>query len=245
MSIAENISAVCARMEAAARRASRAPDTVVLMAVSKTFPAERIREAYEAGIRTFGENRVQEFAVKADSVRDLKDANFHLIGHLQTNKAPKAVELFNGIDSLDSVRLANKLNESAGRLGRRLRVLIEINSGGEEQKSGFEVGSVELDELLLAAPGLSHLELCGLMTIPPFTEDQEGARPFFRRLRKLRDELAGRKPDGVSVDVLSMGMSHDFEVAIEEGSTCVRIGSAIFGERKTPTTETQSHREMQ
>ena len=231
MSIAENIAAVRRRMESAARRVSRSPGDITLMAVSKTWPSASILAACEAGIRVFGENRVQEFATKAELLRDLKEVEFHLIGHLQSNKAARAVELFDGIDSLDSLRLAQKLNESAGHRGRPLPVLVEINSGGEEQKSGFEAGSNDLDELLSAASALTHLEFRGLMTIPPFTEDPEGARPFFRRLRELRNRLAERKPAGVSLDVISMGMSHDFEVAIEEGSTCVRVGNAIFGAR--------------
>jgi pyridoxal phosphate enzyme (YggS family) len=201
------------------------------MAVSKTFPAERIREAYDAGLRLFGENRVQEFAGKIDALRDLHNAEWHLIGHLQTNKAAKAVELFAAVDSVDSLRLAQKLNASAQQLGRKLKVLIEINVGGEAAKSGVGPDSRELEDLLLAAPTLEHLEFRGLMTVPPFTNDPQQARPFFRKLRELRDQIAGRRLPAVDVNVLSMGMSHDFEIAIEEGSTCVRIGTAIFGER--------------
>jgi PLP dependent protein len=229
--VAENIAQVRARIDAASRRASRLPAEVTLMAVSKLFPAETIRGAYQSGLRVFGENRVQEFAGKVERLRDLKEAEFHLIGHLQSNKATKAVEVFQGIDSLDSLRLARKLNDSAAALGRRIPVLIEINSGGEAQKSGVEADSAELEELLAAAPSLSHLHFRGLMTIPPFTEDPEGARPFFKRLRELRDRIAERNLPAVAMEVLSMGMSHDFEVAIEEGSTCVRVGTAIFGTR--------------
>jgi pyridoxal phosphate enzyme (YggS family) len=229
--IAENIAEIRARVDAAAHRAGRAPAEVTLMAVTKTFSAEDIRQAYAAGLRMFGESKVQEFAGKADALRDLADAEFHFIGHLQSNKAAKAVELFHAIDSVDSARLARKLDEAAVRLQARVPVLIEINVGGEEQKSGVPPGSGELEELLQAAAGLRHLEFRGLMTVPPFTEDPEGARPFFRCLSELRTRIAARKLPGVCLDVLSMGMSHDFEVAIEEGSTCVRVGTAIFGGR--------------
>jgi len=201
------------------------------MAVSKTFPPERIREAYDAGLRLFGENRVQEFAHKWPALRNLPDAEWHMIGHLQSNKAARAAELFAGIDSLDSVRLAEKLNLSARLLGRKLAVLVEINMGEEAAKSGVAPESRALNELLEKAAELDHLEFRGLMAIPPFTEDPEQARPFFRHLRELRDQIAARKLASVGMHVLSMGMSHDFEVAIEEGSTCVRIGTAIFGER--------------
>ncbi len=202
------------------------------MAVSKTFPAERICEAYDAGQRLFGENRVQEFAEKAGTVRGLAGAEFRLIGHLQSNKAAKAAEVFDAVDSVDSLRLAEKLDVAAARLGKRLEVLIEINVGGEEAKSGVAPASAELEGILAAAPRLEHLEVRGLMSIPPFTEDSQAARPYFRKLREMRDEIAARKLPGVRMDVLSMGMSHDFEVAVEEGSTCVRVGTAIFGERK-------------
>ncbi len=231
MSIAENLARVRERMAAAAQRARRNASEVTLMAVTKTFPPERILDGYEAGLRVFGENRVQEFAGKIDAVRHLAGAEFHLIGHLQSNKALKASELFHGIDSVDSLRLARKLNEGAARLGRRLAVLIEINVGGEEQKSGVPPCSKELEELLQAAPQLEHLEFRGLMVIPPFTEDPQAARPYFRMLRELRDDLARRRLPGISLDTLSMGMSHDFEVAIEEGATCIRVGTALFGAR--------------
>jgi len=201
------------------------------MAVGKTFPPERIREAYAAGIRVFGENRVQEFAAKADALRDLADAEWHLIGHLQSNKAAKAVELFAAVDSVDSVHVAEKLNAAAERLGKTLPVLIEINVGGEAAKSGVAPGSLELEQILIGAPRWKNLAVRGLMTVPPFTDDPEQARPFFRQLRGIQDKIAARRLPSVSMDVLSMGMSHDFEVAIEEGATCVRVGTAIFGGR--------------
>jgi pyridoxal phosphate enzyme (YggS family) len=231
MSIAENLAQVRERLDAAAHRTGRRSEDIALMSVSKTFPTERIREAYDAGLRLFGENRVQEFGGKIDSLRDLDAAEWHLIGHLQTNKAAKAVELFTAVDSVDSLRLAQKLNASAQQLGKKLAVLIEINVGGEAAKSGVAPESRELEDLLLAAPELEHLELAGLMTVPPFANDPPEARPYFRKLRELRDQIAARRLPAIEMRTLSMGMSHDFEVAIEEGSTCVRVGTAIFGER--------------
>jgi PLP dependent protein len=231
MSISENIAAVRERIAAAARRVGRNPDEIALLAVSKTQPPERIREAYEAGQRLFGENRVQEFAGKASALADLHDAKWHMIGHLQTNKATKTAELFRAVDSIDSLKLAEKLGAVALSFGKKLDVLIEINVGGEAAKSGLAPGSQALEELLIAAPSLEALAFRGLMTVPPFTDDPQGARPYFRKLRELRDKLASRTLPVVAMDELSMGMSHDFEVAIEEGSTCVRVGTAIFGKR--------------
>ena len=236
MAIAENIARVRERIEAAALRAGRRANDVTLMAVSKTFPAEGIREAYAAGIRAFGENRVQEFAGKADAVADLVGAELHLIGHLQTNKAGKAAELFTAIDSVDSAKLAAKLNAAAAELGRKISVLIEVNIGGEAAKSGVAVESPELEAILQGATEWAHLEIRGLMTVPPFAEDPELARPYFRQLRELRDRIATRRLPGVAMETLSMGMSHDFEVAIAEGATCVRVGTAIFGRREKPQT---------
>lgn len=154
-----------------------------------------------------------------------------MIGHLQSNKAARAVELFDAIDSVDSLKLAERLNAAASAAGKELNVLIEINVGQEEEKSGIAPDSQELDALLAAAPKLGNISICGLMTIPPFTEDPDGARPFFRHLHEIRDQIASRAIAGVEMSVLSMGMSHDFEIAIEEGSTRVRVGSAIFGAR--------------
>jgi PLP dependent protein len=228
MSIRNNLDAIHQRIARAAERAGRNPADIRVMAVSKTMSADRIVEAYEAGQRLFGENRVQEFADKHEALRQLSGAEFHMIGHLQSNKAAKAVELFWAVDSLDSVKLGDKLNAAAEKLGKQLDVLIEINVGGEGAKSGANV--LELPHILSAADGWSHLRVRGLMTVPPFTEDPEGARPYFRKLRELRDQVVDRG----DVKVLSMGMSHDFEVAIEEGSSCVRIGTAIFGERAKP-----------
>ena len=201
------------------------------MAVSKTFAVEHIREAYAAGLRVFGENRVQEFSGKAALLADLQNAEWHMIGHLQSNKAEAVAELFTAVDSLDSLRLADKLNTSAEKLGKKLGVLIEINVGGESAKSGLAPDSGDLENLLMAAPKLGCLDFRGLMTIPPFTEDAQKARPYFRQLRALRDQIAARRLPRIHMDTLSMGMSHDFEIAIEEGSTCVRVGTAIFGQR--------------
>jgi PLP dependent protein len=234
MLIAENMAVVRERLAAAARRAGRHPEEIALMAVSKTHPPERIREAHAAGLRLFGENRVQEFVGKASALADLAEAEWHMIGHLQTNKAAKAAELFGAVDSVDSVKLAEKLDAAARSLGKRLAVLIEINVGGEAAKSGVALDSQDLEDLLLAAPRFEALEFRGLMTVPPFTDDPESARPYFRKLRELRDAIAARKLPSVRMHVLSMGMSHDFEVAIGEGSTCVRVGTAIFGERPKP-----------
>ena len=234
MSISENIVGVRVRIADAARRAGRRPEEIAVMAVSKTHPPERIREAHAAGLRLFGENRVQEFAGKAAALTDLDGAEWHMIGHLQTNKAGKAAELFGAVDSVDSVKLAERLDAAARSIGKKLSVLIEINVGGEAAKSGVAPDSQELEELLSAAPGFEALEFRGLMTVPPYTDDPEGARPYFRKLRELRDAIAARKLPAVRMHVLSMGMSHDFEVAIAEGSTCVRVGTAIFGERPKP-----------
>jgi PLP dependent protein len=234
MSVSENIAAVRERIARAAARVGRKPDSITLMAVSKTMPAELIQQAYAAGIRVFGENRVQEFEGKHEALANLTEAEWHLIGHLQSNKAKKAAELFHAVDSVDSLRLAERLNQAAEQSGKTLSVLLEIKVGEEESKAGVPLDSPELDELLLGMQQMRYLRVRGLMTVPPFTEDPEGARPYFRLLRDLRDTIAARKLPGIAMDVLSMGMSHDFEVAIEEGSTCVRVGTAIFGARPKP-----------
>src|SRR5208337_172621 len=180
MSITENIAGIRGCIAQAARRGGRNADEIALMAVSKTFPAERIREAHAAGQRLFGENRVQEFAGKAGALHDLPGVEWHMIGHLQTNKASAAVELFDAVDSVDSLRLARKLDAAAAHLGKKLSVLIEVNVGGEAAKSGVTPNSGELDGILRGAVELEHLEIRGLMTIPPFTDDPEAARPYFR-----------------------------------------------------------------
>ncbi len=234
MSIAENVARVRERIAAAAARVGRDPHPITLMAVSKTVDRERIRQASEAGVRVFGENRVQEFEEKFPGPEDRKDAEWHLIGHLQTNKAKKAAELFDAVDSLDSQRLAQRLNHAFGTVGKVLPVLIEINVGGEASKSGIPLDSPDLEKLLQEMGNCEHLQVHGLMAVPPFTSNPEAARPYFRLVRDLRDSIALRKLPRIQTDTLSMGMSHDFEVAIEEGSTCVRVGTAIFGERPQP-----------
>ena len=209
------------------------------MAVSKTQPAEAIRAAYEAGVRHFGENRVQEWESKRAALADLVDARWHLIGHLQSNKARKAAGFFHRVDSVDSVALAAKLNAAVAELGgEQLGVLIEVRVSPEAAKSGVEEAG--LSDLVDAIVALSHLELRGLMCIPPFFEEAEKARPFFRRLCELRVSLctllakrhSERREESILPE-LSMGMSHDFEVAIEEGATQVRVGTALFGARGT------------
>jgi hypothetical protein len=227
-----NVSRVQLRIAAAAEGAGRDPQSITLMAVTKTQPAERVMACYEAGIRSFGENRVQEFVAKRTQLRELSGASFTLIGRLQSNKANKAVEFFSGIHSLDSLRLAERINAAVQGSGKpQMSVAIEINTG-DPAKAGFNPEAPELEQLLLAAERLPHVRIDGLMTIPPFTEDPEGARPYFRRLRELRDRIAARRLPRIGMQILSMGMSHDFEVAIEEGSTCVRVGTTIFGERQ-------------
>jgi pyridoxal phosphate enzyme (YggS family) len=234
MSIAENVAQIRARIAAAAARVQRRVEDITLMTVSKTVEPERIREAYAAGLRVFGENRVQEFEKKAPALADLKEAEWHLIGHLQSNKAKKTAEIFQAVDSVDSLHLAQKLNDTARQMGKVLPVLIEIKVSDEESKSGIPVGSPEMENLLAGAAKLDHIRVRGVMTVPPFIEDPEGARVFFRLLRDCRDQIAARRLPRIEMNVLSMGMSHDFEVAIEEGSTCVRVGTAIFGERPKP-----------
>jgi hypothetical protein len=202
---------------------------VKIVAVSKTFSAEAMRAAYEAGVRDFGENRVQEWESKRAKLADLLkvDATCHMIGHVQGNKAVRVAQLFQRVDSLDRLAIVQKLDSAAATEGKRLPVLIEVHLGEEETKSG--VAEADLVALAEETAGLAHLDLQGLMTIPPYYEDVERVRPYFRRLRELLDGVS--RQIGRELPVLSMGMSHDFEVAVEEGATEVRIGSAIFGER--------------
>jgi len=229
--IANRVASIRERIETATRRSGRNVDDITLMAVTKTQPVESIVAAYEAGIRSFGENRVQEFAAKHESLRSLTGAQFALIGRLQSNKAGKAIELFSAIHSVDSLRLAERISMLVTRAGHSaFPIAIEINVG-DPAKAGLGPDSPELEQVLRAAERLPGISITGLMTIPPFTDDPEGARPSFRKLSELRDRIAARSLPAVRMDLLSMVMSHDFEVAIEEGSTCVRVGTAIFGER--------------
>ena len=226
--IRENLQQVRQKIELAARRASRKPEEILLIGVSKTHPADTIREAYDAGLRHFGENRVQEWEGKLGALADLS-ARWHLIGHLQSNKAARAAKVFHSIDSVDDWSLAQRLDRAQAEKnsGEKLRVLIEVHMGGEETKSG--VSEADLPELAERVMTLPHLEFAGLMCIPPFRENPEEVRPFFEALGKLKDQLKSRI--GRPLPTLSMGMSHDFEPAILEGSTEVRIGTAIFGSR--------------
>jgi pyridoxal phosphate enzyme (YggS family) len=225
--IAANIERVRERISRAAKRAGRHGDEVTLVAVSKTFPAEAIRAAYDAGLRHFGENRVQKWESKQRFVADL-DATWHLIGHLQSNKALRAAYLFRRVDSIDDLALAKRLAAAAAAEGKNLPVLIEVHLGDEATKSGVAVAG--LPALAEGIAPFAHIDLVGLMTIPPFADDPELARPYFRKLRELRDDVSRRV--GRKMPVLSMGMSYDFEVAIEEGATEVRLGTALFGQRQ-------------
>ena len=217
-SLRQNLAAVRERIARAADRAGRDAAEITLLAVTKIFPAAAILEAYELGLREFGENYVQEFEGKALEVRGLAGARFHLIGHLQSNKSKKAAELFQVIQTVDSAKLARRLNES----GSALEVMLEVKLSEEEAKSG--AGAAELPGLIEAVRGCANLRLAGLMTMPPWSDDAEASRPYFRQLRELAGQYGLRG--------LSMGMSHDLEAAIEEGATCVRVGTALFGKRK-------------
>lgn len=231
MDLRESIEAVRRKINACALRSNRSPQDITLVAVSKTHPAPLLRAAIAAGISDLGENRVQEAGPKIAEV-GRGAARWHLIGHLQTNKARRAVALFDVIHSLDSVELAQKLNRICGEEGREaLPVLIQVELGHEATKTGIDES--ELHSLASAVADCERLRLTGLMTLPPFFEDAERARPFFRKLRELRDRLASRNGFGDRPGELSMGMTHDYEIAIEEGATIVRIGTAIFGERNT------------
>ncbi|MBZ5501789.1 MAG: YggS family pyridoxal phosphate-dependent enzyme [Acidobacteriia bacterium] len=224
--IAANLQRVRERIARAAARAGGRAEEITLVAVSKTFPAEAVRAAYEAGLRHFGENRVQEFEAKQAALADLA-ATWHFIGRLQSNKARRAAHLFGRVDSVDSLSLAQKLDAAAAAEPKRLPVLIEVHLGAEETKGG--TAEADLPALAKGVVALPHLELLGLMAIPPYSDDLARVRPYFRKLRELRDTLSSRLE--WPLPVLSMGMSHDFEVAIEEGATEIRIGTALFGER--------------
>lgn len=216
-SLGARVAAVQERIARAAERSRRDPRSVTLVAVTKVFPASAITAAYELGLRDFGENYVQEFEGKHPLVKHLEGARFHLIGHLQSNKARRAAELFDAIQTVDSARLARRLNDA----GRPLEVLLEVKLSPEEAKSG--AAPEELPELVAAVRQYPNLRLEGLMTMPPWSEDAERSRPYFRRLRELAERFG--------LPRLSMGMSHDLEVAVEEGATVVRVGTALFGAR--------------
>ncbi len=228
MTIADRLAGIRARIAAAARSAGRDPSSVRLVAVSKTFPIESIRDAYAAGQREFGENRVQEALEKIASSGDL-DIRWHLLGHLQMNKARKAAPAFSTIHSVDSVELLQKIDAAATDAGRTPELLIQIDLAGEATKFGLPPAAVP--QLLDAAIRCRAARVVGLMTLPPIPESPEDARPWFRRLRELQDQWRATGVPASMLAELSMGMSGDFEVAIEEGSTMVRIGTAIFGSR--------------
>ena len=223
--IAANVARILERMARSASRAGRDPASVRLVAVTKTFPPETIREAYHCGLRDFGENRVQEFRQKLPHL-DLPGASFHLIGHLQSNKVTPAM-VFDWIETVDSERLARRLNDAAAKANKTLPVLIEVQLEDEPGKTGVQES--EAARLAAQMASLERLELRGLMAMPPYTTDPEGSRPYFRQLRQLRDRL--QEAGFAQVRELSMGMSHDFEAAIAEGATIVRIGTAILGPR--------------
>lgn len=228
-SLSGRLDEVRRRIEQAARRSGRTPDDLTLVGVSKTQPVEMLKLALAAGLRDLGENRVQEADAKITEI-GRRSARWHLIGHLQANKARRAVLLFDLIHSLDSVALAQRLDRLCVAEGREeLPVLIQVDLAGEETKTG--ASAEELPELVAAVTASERLSLKGLMTLPPFFAEAERARPFFQRLRELRDALSSRQAFGAGRGELSMGMSHDFEIAIEEGATMVRVGTAIFGER--------------
>jgi pyridoxal phosphate enzyme (YggS family) len=240
MSITANLAHIREQIADACRRAKRPESEVALMAVSKMHPAESVIEAYAAGLRLFGENRVQEWQEKVVTLQHLftiqsrskqERANVHLIGPLQSNKTTRAAELFDAIDSVDSLKIATRLDSAARSINKKLPILIEVKLSHEESKHG--ISPTELPSLLEALKPLEFLIPSGLMTVPPWSEDAETARPYFRELRRLRDVSLAKCP---TLTQLSMGMSNDFAVAIEEGSTCVRIGTALFGKRSYPAT---------
>ena len=227
-SIAENLDQVRARIAAACVRAGRAPDAVRLLAVSKTYGPDAVRAAAAAGQRLFGENRVQEAAAKIPECPG--NLEWHLIGHLQSNKAALAARLFDWVHSVDSAKLLEALDRHAADAGRTLRALVQVNVSGERAKSGLAPAAVP--DVLALADRLRNVRVVGLMTIPPLAEDPETARPFFRKLRELRDGWAAAT--GFDLAELSMGMTHDLDVAVAEGATFVRVGTGIFGARARP-----------
>ncbi len=227
--ISENLIRISDRIRSAARKAGREPDEITLLAVTKNADAKRVKEAIASGVRTFGENYVQEAEEKIKKIKD-KSLRWHFIGHLQKNKAKTAAELFDMIESVDSAGLAAEINK---RAEKPVDVLIEVNVAGEGSKTGVGIdGAVELARNI---SGMKHLRLKGLMTIPPYNENPELSRPYFVTLRRLAERINKERLPGVFMRELSMGMSNDYEVAIEEGATIVRIGTAIFGPREAKT----------
>jgi len=228
LSIVRNLEEIRDRVARAARKVGRNPDSVRIVAVSKTVPISRIEEAIAAGVRVLGENRVQEAREKVRAIG--KKIPWHLIGHLQTNKVHPAVSLFDMVHSVDSLRVATALNREAGKQEKLLPVLVQVNISGEARKSGVAVDRAL--ELIEQVAGMTSLQLQGLMTIPPYAADPEAGRSIYRRLRELRDHVNAEGLSRTPLRHLSMGMSHDFEVAVEEGATMVRVGTLLFGERR-------------
>ncbi|MBS0381129.1 MAG: YggS family pyridoxal phosphate-dependent enzyme [Proteobacteria bacterium] len=228
----QHLADVHARIGAACAKAGRDPATVRLLPVSKTVSEARIRNAYAAGCHTLGENKVQEAQRKWQAMSDLPDLRWAIIGHLQTNKAKDVAEFASEFQALDSLRVATALDKHLQALGRSLDVLVQVNTSAEESKFGLPPEEVEAFVKLL--PAFSSLRVRGLMTLALFSDDAAKVRPCFVRLHELRERLRQSAPDGITMDELSMGMSGDYELAIEEGSTIVRVGQAIFGARKTP-----------
>jgi PLP dependent protein len=226
--ISSNINAIKQRIAAAAKRAGRDPLSIKLMAVTKTVPPERILKALEAGLTMLGENYVQEAKDKIAAIGD--HAQWHMIGHLQTNKAKYAVKLFDCVHSVDRLELAQELDKRAGQINRKLNVLIEVNVSGEESKSGIE--KTQVLELVRQVAPFPNLAVRGLMTMAPYSDNPENSRPYFKALRDLRDVINRVDIASISMEELSMGMTDDFEVAIEEGATIIRVGRAIFGKRQ-------------
>jgi len=228
MSIADNIQSILARIDTVARECGRDPKDIQLVAVSKLFPASAIDEAIRAGQRVFGENYIQEAEAKIDELGDR--CRFHFIGHLQSNKAKIAARVFDVIETVDSVKLARTLSRHLQDLGRTMQILLQVNIGEDEKKSGL--AATETEKLFLEIRELPNIEIIGLMTMPPFTDDPEDARPYFKQLRELSQQLEARGlfPQGRKIE-LSMGMSNDYHIAIQEGATIVRVGTAIFGHR--------------
>ena len=226
MSVRENIALVLQRISSTALKAGRKPEEVELICVTKEADVHAVREAISCGITDVGENRVQDAISKYTSIGDA--VRWHMIGHLQSNKAKPAVEIFHLLHSVDSLKLMEEMDKHSVRINKIQEILIQVNVSGEKQKFGIDPQG--LNELIMAAPGFKHIKVVGLMTIAPLVDKQELARPFFRRLKQIADEIRALRIEGVEMRELSMGMTQDFEVAIEEGSTMVRIGRAIFRE---------------
>ncbi|WP_456402333.1 YggS family pyridoxal phosphate-dependent enzyme [Persephonella sp.] len=228
MGIKENVDKILEKIEKSAVKSGRKPEDVILLAASKTQPIEKMIEAYKAGIRYFGENRVQEGIKKIEQLQEIKDIHWHLIGGLQTNKAKYAVRYFELIHSLDRKSLADEIDKRAKKIGKVQDVLVEVNIGEESSKYG--VSPINLEELIEYSLEKENLKILGLMCIPPYFEDKEKSRPYFIKMRELKEKLERKL--NIKLPHLSMGMSHDFDIAVEEGATIVRVGTAIFGERK-------------